>query len=104
MLSTVAGVRAYASNGCGSDDRSLPGERMRSGRRLPVRIEVMNTQDAGGRFPTMTVPIEARGLTQSFGFTPVLRAINLRVAPGAGVLICGRNGADSLVKSRSGQA
>jgi heme exporter protein A len=38
-------------------------------------------------------PIEARGLAQSFGFTPVLRAIDLRVAPGAGVLICGRNGA-----------
>jgi heme exporter protein A len=39
------------------------------------------------------VPIEARGLAQSFGFTPVLRALNLRVEPGTGVLICGRNGA-----------
>jgi len=38
-------------------------------------------------------PIEARGLEQSFGFTPVLRDVNLRVEPGAGVLICGRNGA-----------
>jgi ABC-type sugar transport system ATPase subunit len=38
-------------------------------------------------------PIEARALAQSFGFTPVLRAINLQVEPGTGVLICGRNGA-----------
>ncbi len=38
-------------------------------------------------------PIEARGLAQSFGLTPVLRAISLRVEPGMGLLICGRNGA-----------
>ena len=38
-------------------------------------------------------PIEARGLDQSFGFTPVLRGINLRVESGSGLLICGRNGA-----------
>jgi heme exporter protein A len=38
-------------------------------------------------------PIEARELEQSFGFTPVLRRINLPVEAGSGVLICGRNGA-----------
>jgi heme ABC exporter ATP-binding subunit CcmA len=38
-------------------------------------------------------PIEARALDQSFGFTPVLRAINLRVEAGTGALVCGRNGA-----------
>jgi len=38
-------------------------------------------------------PIEARGLELSFGFTPVLRGVSLKVAAGAGVLICGRNGA-----------
>lgn len=38
-------------------------------------------------------PIEARALEQSFGFTPVLRVLSLRVEAGAGALICGRNGA-----------
>jgi heme exporter protein A len=38
-------------------------------------------------------PVEARALEHSFGFTPVLRRINLRIEAGTGALICGRNGA-----------
>ncbi len=37
--------------------------------------------------------IEARGLFKSFGATPVLRGVELEVAPGRGLIIIGRNGA-----------
>jgi len=40
-----------------------------------------------------TPVVEARQLAKSFGVTPVLRGVNLRVAPGEAVLIHGRNGA-----------
>jgi heme exporter protein A len=39
------------------------------------------------------LPIAARGLDKVFGFAPVLRGVNLRVEPGAGLLIAGGNGA-----------
>jgi heme exporter protein A len=39
------------------------------------------------------LPIAARRLDKVFGFAPVLRGVNLRVEPGAGLLIVGGNGA-----------
>jgi ABC-2 type transport system ATP-binding protein len=41
----------------------------------------------------MTAIIEARGLTKSYGDTPVLRAVNLNVQPGRIVGLIGPNGA-----------
>ncbi|MGH7836946.1 MAG: ABC transporter ATP-binding protein [Candidatus Binataceae bacterium] len=37
--------------------------------------------------------IETRALDKTFGFAPVLRGVNLRVAGGRGLLVAGRNGA-----------
>jgi heme ABC exporter ATP-binding subunit CcmA len=41
----------------------------------------------------MTASIATRGLDKVFGFTPVLRGVNLDIAAGAGLLIAGGNGA-----------
>jgi ABC-2 type transport system ATP-binding protein len=41
----------------------------------------------------MTAIIEARGLTKSYGDTPVLRGVNLNVQPGRIVGLIGPNGA-----------
>jgi heme exporter protein A len=37
--------------------------------------------------------IEARGLSKSFGPTPILRGVNLKIGAGSGALIVGSNGA-----------
>ena len=51
-----------------------------------------------------TALIEARGLNKTFGPTPILRAVNLKIGSGGGAMIVGRNGAgkSTLVRLLAG--